>query len=689
MNILEIKIQGQEAEWKNPCTIVSGSQKYIYMKPTFDKIWEGLSIKFLFSDRNGNEKWNVLEPVETPEGVQSLVRVPADIIVPPYFNIGVMGYGTDNQFIPAAGIRIEVIDNGYNALSRINGVSDEERETLGEVVLREYKACMDGYEKEMEEFRNVMAEYAGAEAIRIAEEEARIQNEKARASQEAAREAFEENRVADEGDRMNAERLRSENEEHRRQTEAERVLEENMRQDAETIRATNEAARVRAENERAISESGRDNAEELRGSAELNRVANENERKASEEVRANAEALRAGAEEERSSAEKARNTEENKRAQNENERINAFGSLRGRLDSAVLEAEATNERAGEALVRANEAASLAEAASEEARTSGAEAKAIAENAGKEAKAIAENAGAEAKTIAETSGAEAKAIAETAGEKANAAAENANDAVRSLEGIKGALSNALKGTVYGSRVALTDVSPVEHTMAVKVRSKNLYPHSAKRWFGENTTVLSNTDNEAVVKGKDGADGNAHSSGWFRFYRNSESNPTTIDFDKDTFVTVSVEVTLIEEGIYGATFVLAPRTLTGGVKFTATTTPTRFSFTAKASDIKDVYVALNANTLKIANVQFEYGTEATEYTPYMEDVSSIDIGIIDADGNYYEVPQPAEITSSYPTMTIMAMNTGATVDVSYNRDINKAFSELEEKLTQAIISLGGNV
>ena len=46
---------------------------------------------------------------------------------------------------------------------------------------------------------------------------------------------------------------------------------------------------------------------------------------------------------------------------------------------------------------------------------------------------------------------------------------------------------------------------------------------------------------------------------------------------------------------------------------------------------------------------------------------------------------EIKSIYPTMTIVADIPGMVISADYNRDINKAFAELQ----QAIISLGGNV
>lgn len=254
-----------------------------------------------------------------------------------------------------------------------------------------------------------------------------------------------------------------------------------------------------------------------------------------------------------------------------------------------------------------------------------------------------------------------------------------------------ISNIFKGNAFGQSVNLTDVSPVEHTVDVKVQSKNIYPYNKNQWLKENATAitsLATTKDEVIVKGNDGSNGYAHSSGWMRYYRES-SNMELLTFTKD-IVTVSLEVTLIEEGIYGATFKLSLNSVTGGEVLTATTTPTRFSFTAKASDIqKGLYVALNANTLKIANVQFEYGEVATEYTPYMADVSGVYVEHNNADGNYNEVLPSQDgtlkITSVYPSMSIRALDAGAVVDVTYNRDINKTFEDISENVS--IVFLDG--
>ena len=73
------------------------------------------------------------------------------------------------------------------------------------------------------------------------------------------------------------------------------------------------------------------------------------------------------------------------------------------------------------------------------------------------------------------------------------------------------------------------------------------------------------------------------------------------------------------------------------------------------------------------QIEVGSVATDYEPYREPVTYA------VSGGEVTVP------SQYPSMTFIPETEGVTLSVEYNRDINKAFAELQA----AIISMGGNV
>jgi hypothetical protein len=78
---------------------------------------------------------------------------------------------------------------------------------------------------------------------------------------------------------------------------------------------------------------------------------------------------------------------------------------------------------------------------------------------------------------------------------------------------------------------------------------------------------------------------------------------------------------------------------------------------------------------SNVQIEEGKTATEYEPYTE----YGAYSVNADGTV------DGIRSIYPSMTFVPDTEGVTLDVEYNRDINKAFAELQT----ALISMGGNI
>ena len=74
-----------------------------------------------------------------------------------------------------------------------------------------------------------------------------------------------------------------------------------------------------------------------------------------------------------------------------------------------------------------------------------------------------------------------------------------------------------------------------------------------------------------------------------------------------------------------------------------------------------------------IQFEVCDISTQYEPYNSQTYTLD-----ADGTL-------DIAYASPTMTVFTDTTGVNIDLEYNKDINKAFAQLQN----AIISLGGNV
>ena len=79
------------------------------------------------------------------------------------------------------------------------------------------------------------------------------------------------------------------------------------------------------------------------------------------------------------------------------------------------------------------------------------------------------------------------------------------------------------------------------------------------------------------------------------------------------------------------------------------------------------------------QLELGNAATDYEPYKAPVTYTP----DSDGKV------SGVTLGSDTATLTTDTSGVTINAKYKKDITKAFEELETKLTNAILSNGGNV
>lgn len=237
------------------------------------------------------------------------------------------------------------------------------------------------------------------------------------------------------------------------------------------------------------------------------------------------------------------------------------------------------------------------------------------------------------------------------------------------------ANALKGRTVGKSIMLTDISPIEHIMDVKLKSKNMAINVVS--IGGNSQVTGEPNRASLSVGKA-----------LPMYK---GNTYTISWDTEN-----------TGAIVWCTFLSGFRNI-----ITQSRNYDKCDGTRKWVVVKMTADVLNpqgwalqassnntVNTGVCTNFMIEEGEVATEYTPYVQDVSTSAIEISDENGRFEEVyPQEdgilENVVSSYPSMNIKAKQEGVVVDVSYNRDINKAFLELEEKMTQAIISLGGNV
>ena len=120
-----------------------------------------------------------------------------------------------------------------------------------------------------------------------------------------------------------------------------------------------------------------------------------------------------------------------------------------------------------------------------------------------------------------------------------------------------------------------------------------------------------------------------------------------------------------------------TYANGTRQTLGTINGKNTITLTADVLCDFVITVRANQ-KLKNVifkpQFELGSVATEYEVHKTPKTSTP----SADGTV------TGIKNIYPTTTLLANKDNVVIDVEYNRDINKAFEELQN----AILAQGSN-
>ncbi len=441
---------------------------------------------------------------------------------------------------------------------------------------------------------------------------------------EAYAESAETARNEAEGKRVEAENTRADN-------ELDRQNNEDIRNAGEGIRAYYEELRISAENERIYAENERIGSDIARGTAE-------SERYAAELRRAEAENVRVVAENKRLSAENARADEELTRKNNENYRLSAEQS-RDSAESDRVADESTRN------------------ANETARINAEKGRVNAETARNNAEAL--------RSSAETLRAEAETARATA-EAERIAAEEVRRA--NFEALPNNIGNAIKGSASGKVVRVDDVSPIEHTVKVKVgRCKNLIPCPYKEGSktSRGVTFAVNDDGSITINGT--AEG--------------ETAFTILSDDN-----ISVKGTYTLSGITGGNTTtyymqayvnnIAQKIVTDGSNsYQWDGVVTRLVIFVKSGCV--------FNNL-IVTPQLEVGDTATEYEPYI-DPTTVTVAVQDADGVEISTHTPSadgvcEIASLSPTMTLLTDTEGAIVEIEYNRDGTKAVDEVKADIRE---------
>lgn len=246
------------------------------------------------------------------------------------------------------------------------------------------------------------------------------------------------------------------------------------------------------------------------------------------------------------------------------------------------------------------------------------------------------------------------------------------------------SNALKGNVHGEIVSMTDVSPIEHTLEVKVSSATVTDFSVvtlsaygKNLFNNDTSLVKNVT-----------------------YQSADGNVYNTDGGYEIHLPAGIyTLSLVDKSLQGSEFFYTRvndkngnyiadcmRDKNGAVKqdayiITNNVIHTPITYHINDGDVIYIFDAVGQGAtaakpkFERVDFQLEAGEKATEYEPYKAPITyPIKFG-----------GTVKGVKSIYPCTTLMTDTSDVGIICEYNKDINKVI----ENLTNAIISLGGNV
>ena len=246
-----------------------------------------------------------------------------------------------------------------------------------------------------------------------------------------------------------------------------------------------------------------------------------------------------------------------------------------------------------------------------------------------------------------------------------AVAEAVEAKADLNYVDNTFSNALKGRVSGEAVSMRDVSPVSHEMTVKVRGENLSDLTGVKVtkVGKN---LFDKDNPNKINGYFSADGDLISPA-------PSTRSIYLACKPNTAYTAS-KITSARFALGFTSEVPAGGVEVNGVAFSnsgATTLTSTSPADAKYLVVWFYHQSYDTGITEdeiMNSIQVELGPAATEYEAYIPAVEYTPESDGTVDG----------VMSLYPNTTLMTDTAGAIIDCEYNRDINKAYEGLLQKV-----------
>lgn len=245
-----------------------------------------------------------------------------------------------------------------------------------------------------------------------------------------------------------------------------------------------------------------------------------------------------------------------------------------------------------------------------------------------------------------------------------------------EDARNTFSNALKGSASGAVVTVSDVSPIQHDVSVKVSSDTLddlshvtvklcgknvipYPYDNKTKTQYGITFTVNDDGSVT------ANGTATNTASFYFAGDYNTDIGNLFIDGETY-----RISNYATGTGAIAILHCKEKDTGADKYYY-----HYSEPFVIDKSKYTYVnfrvQVNSGTTAddvTVHAMIEMGTTKTPYEPYVEPTAYS----VTADGTVYGMRSQA------PTMTLVSDTAGAVMEVTYNRDLNAVIHTLEQAL-----------
>lgn len=176
------------------------------------------------------------------------------------------------------------------------------------------------------------------------------------------------------------------------------------------------------------------------------------------------------------------------------------------------------------------------------------------------------------------------------------------------------TNALKGSKSGSAILIDDVSPVTHEMGIKVSSKNLipYPFTFESITSYGITFTDNKNGTITLNGQ--LNDNTTPATYVLF---ANTNIDKLGLKPNTYYHLSCS---------DSNLTISLRTVKtdgtnkfysyGNIKFSSEETPDRLFLQVKKDDTRTFENI-------VISIQLELGSTATAYTPYISDLTAVNV------------------------------------------------------------------